>query len=277
MTVQAPSWFSSALSIARMEGKKILFSLAHYLAISVSLFVAWLMLNSLVNSVQRVGLVVETNPFLLPFFAALVPYMIFLAIAVALTLTREIESRTIEVLFYAPLDFSSFVLGRFLGQITYFLIALPFLVFFFLGYAFQFNLRMTAGLFGAMILSPFTVACVIAFGILTASIFRKVRMTAIVLIIAIALLLVVQIAHVLLPVLQVQEGSQALFLFTEVIEIGYRVVEWISPFAFLARGVEAAEIGAPSLYGLVVLKSIIYTGICVLISVLLLKYRGISK
>lgn len=268
---------TTTVSFIRWEFLKTLFSFQNYIAVFLSLCVAWLMVNGMINSVAQNGLIIEANPFMLPFLATLLPYAIFLALAVAVSLAREIEQRTFEVLFFAPIRFSSFVLGRFLGQLTYYLLALPLVLIFFIGYATSMNLRVGPGFLGAIALSPFTVASVVGFGFLIAAYLRKTRVTVVVLLTVILLLLGVQFAHVLLPTLQVAEADTTLIVLKDVVDVIYRVVEWISPFAYLTKGMDAAQIGAPELYGQVVLASLVYTIITLLFSVWVLREKGISR
>ncbi len=220
---------------------------------------------------------VEANPFLLPLLATLLPYAIFLALAVAVSLAREMEGRTMEVLFYAPVEFSSFVMGRFLGQMTYYLVALPLLALFFLGYAVSVNLRTTPGFLGAMALSPFMVAGVVGFGIMIASFLRRTRLTVVVLLVVISLLLAIQLGHAVLPALPTEDVSTSMVVLSDVMDVAYRLIEWVSPFVFLAKGVEAAQIGAPYLYGTVLLNSLVYTCVTLALSTWILHKRGFDK
>ena len=277
MNKSTTSTSSITLSFAKWEFLKTLFSFQNYVAVFVSLCVAWLMVNGMINTVAQNGLIIEANPFILPFLATLLPYAVFLSLAVAVSLAREIEHRTFEVLFFAPIQFSSFVLGRFLGQLTYYLLAFPLVLVFFIGYATSLNLRIGPGFLGAIALSPFTVASVVGFGFLIAAYFRKTRVTIIVLLAVILVLLGVQFAHVLLPTLQPAEADTTLLVLTDVVDVMYRVVEWISPFAHLTKGVDAAQIGAPELYGQVVLVALAYTLTTLLLSIWVLRKKGISR
>ena len=265
------------MSLLKWEGMRALFSLPNYLAVFLSLCVAWMMLNGTINTVRQNGLLVAANPFLLPFLATLLPYAIFLALAVAISLAREMEGRTMEVLFYTPIGFSSFVVGRFLGQMVYYLVAFPLIALFFFGYATSVNLRIPPGLPGALALSPFTVASVVGFGFLTASCLRRARLTAVVLLVAISVLLAIQVGHDVLPSLQTGEVSTPMIFLSGFVNVAYRVIEWVSPFVFLAKGVDAAQIGAPYLYGTVFFSSLVYTGITLALSILVLRRRGFSK
>jgi len=251
--------------------------MANYIAVFLSLCVAWMILRSTVNTVRRQGLLVMMDPFLLPFLATLFPYAVFLALSAAVSLAREREGRTMEVLFYAPVDHWSFVLARFLGQLSYYFIALPFLAMFFLGYAREMNLRVSPGLLGAMALSPFTVAGVVGFGLILASCLGRVRATIIVLLGVTLVLLAVQVGYAVLPTLQTGETSSPLLLLREGVTLAYRVVEWVSPFVLLAKGVEAARIGAIRLYGLVFLSSIVYTCVALALSTVILRKRGVRR
>jgi ABC-type transport system involved in multi-copper enzyme maturation permease subunit len=214
---------------------------------------------------------------MLPFLATLLPYAVFLALAVAISLAREIEQRTFEVLFFAPIRFSSFVLGRFLGQLTYYFLALPLVLAFFIGYATSVNLRIGPGFLGAIALSPFTVASVVGFGFLIAAYLRKTRVTVVVLLVAILFLLGVQFAHVLLPTIQPAEADTSLLVLTDAVDVIYRVIEWVSPFAYLTKGVDAAQFGSPELYGSVVLASLAYTVLTLGLSVWVLRAKGTSR
>ncbi len=277
MNKTATSTSAVTLNFAKWEFLKALFSFQNYLAVFLSLSVAWLIVNGMINTVAENGLIIEANPFMLPFLATLLPYAVFLALAVAVSLAREIEHRTLEVLFFAPIRFSSFVLGRFLGQLTYYLIALPLVLVFFIGYANSVNLRIGPGFLGAIALSPFTVASVVGFGFLIAAYLRKTRVTVVVLLAVILFLLGIQFAHVLLPTLQPVETDTTLVVLTDVVDAIYRVVEWISPFAYLTKGVDAAQIGAPELYARVVLASLTYTILTLMLSVWVLREKGISR
>jgi ABC-type transport system involved in multi-copper enzyme maturation permease subunit len=277
MKETAASTNAVTLSFAKWEFLKTLFSFQNYIAVFLSLCVAWLMVNGMINTVAQNGLIIEANPFILPFLATLLPYAVFLALAVGVSLAREIEHRTFEVLFFAPIRFSSFVLGRFLGQLTYYLIALPLVLVFFVGYATSMNLRIGPGFLGAIALSPFTVASVVGFGFLIAAFLRKTRVTVVVLLAVILVLLGVQFGHVLLPILQPAEADTTLLVLTNVVDVMYRIVEWISPFAYLTKGMDAAQIGAPELYGQVVLASLAYTVVTLSLSVWVLREKGISR
>ena len=277
MNKTATSRSSVTLSFAKWEFLKALFSFQNYIAVFLSLGVAWWIVNNMINTVAQNGLIIEANPFMLSFLATLLPYAVFLALAVAVSLAREIEQRTFEVLFFAPIRFTSFVLGRFLGQLTYYLIALPLVLIFFIGYATSMNLRVGLGLLGAIALSPFVVASVVGFGFLIAAYLRKTRVTVVVLLAVVLLLLGVQFAHVLLPTLQPAEADTTLLVLTDVVGVIYRVVEWISPFAYLTKGIDAAQIGAPELYARVVLASLAYTVLTLLLSVWVLQEKGISR
>lgn len=277
MTRTHPHWRTVTSSIVGWEGKRIIFSLPNYLAVFLSLGVAWAMLNGTMDTIRDQGLLVEANPFLLPFLATLLPYAVFLALAVAVSLAREMEGRTMEVLFYTPVEFSSFVMGRFLGQMTYYFVALPLIVLFFFGHAFSVNLRITPGFFGAVVLSPFMVACVVGFGILIASLLRRARLTVVVLLVVISLLLVIQLGHEVLPALQTEDISTSMVVLSDVVDVAYRLIEWVSPFVFLDKGVEAAQIGESYRYGTVLLSSFVYTCIALILSILILRRRGFDK
>jgi ABC-type transport system involved in multi-copper enzyme maturation permease subunit len=268
---------STTLSFVKWEFLKTTFSFLNYIAVFISLCVAWVMLNGTINTVVQKGLVIEANPFMLPFLATLLPYTVFLALAVAIALAREIEQRTLEVLFFAPIQFSSFVLGRFLGQLTYYLIALPLLLVFFFGYATSVNLRLSHGFLGAIALSPFTVASVVGFCFLIAAYLRKTRITVVVLLAVILVLLGVQFGHALLPTLTSEEADATLLVLTDVVDVMYVVVEWISPFVYLAKGVDAAQVGAPELYGTVIFTSLAYTIATLLLTTWVLRKKGIGR
>lgn len=272
-----PGWPAVTASLVRWEGLRSLLSLANYAAVFVSLCVAFVILNGTLGAARANGLLVVANPFTLPFLAVLLPYATFLALAVAVSLAREMEARMVEVLFYSPIGFSSFVVGRFLGQLTHYLVALPLIALFFFGYAGSMNLRIPPGLLAAMALSPFTVAGAMAFGILLAACLRRARVTAVVLVVVASVLLAVQIAHTMLPLLLVSEESTTVILLSQVVNVAYRIVEWVSPYVFLTRGVDAAQIGALRSCAAVLVGSIAYTSVMLGMAILVLRRRGFSR
>jgi ABC-type transport system involved in multi-copper enzyme maturation permease subunit len=272
-----PGWPTVAASLVRWEAARSLLSLANYAGVFVSLSMAFVILNSRLGAARQNGLLVTEDPFILPFLAALLPYATFLALAAGVSLAREMESRMMEVLFYSPVGYSSYVVGRFLGQLTYYLVALPLVALFFFGYARSTNLRIGSSLLAAMALSPFTVAGAVAFGILLASCLRRARLTAVVLVAMVSALLAVQIAHTTLPLLQVPEGSATVILLSRVVNVAYRVVEWVSPYVFLTRGIDAAQMGALRDCAAVLVGSILYTSVALVLATLVLRRRGFSR
>ncbi|NIM94798.1 MAG: ABC transporter permease subunit [Anaerolineales bacterium] len=277
MKITRPSGRAVTTSFMKWEFMRALFSFPNYIAIFLSLFIAWLLLNGTVNSVIENGLLISTNPFLIPFLAILIPYAVFLALVVAISLAREIENRTLEVLFFAPIQFPSFVLGRFLGQMTYFIVALLFVSIFFIGYALSADMKIPTGLLGAIAISPFTVASVVGFGILIASLIRRARLTIVVLLSIILVLLAIHFGQAILPSLQLDETSNALSVLGDFVKILYRLVEWISPFAYLAKGIEASQIGELHLYLMVFVGALVYTAVTLALAIWVLHKRGFSR
>ena len=111
----------AALLIHRRDFRVMLFSWGPYLVLSLSLLAATLILRNYLNFVDANGLFMVSGVFNIPLFVVISLSAIFLAVSSVTTIARERDQGTMEALFYGPVDSFSYVLGKYLAQITTYL------------------------------------------------------------------------------------------------------------------------------------------------------------
>ena len=111
---RASRWWVAGV-IAWREARAVMRGLGGYVALTLALVAAtWVLLID-VRALEAAGLVVLADPFRPPLAIAMLVLAVYLAISAAVSTARDRESGTLEVLFYAPVDEITCVLGRSAG------------------------------------------------------------------------------------------------------------------------------------------------------------------
>jgi hypothetical protein len=127
--------------LARREAAAALGGFGVYIATTVALAAAvWLHLVD-VRALDVAGILVPVDPYRAPLDVALLVLALFFAVSAAVSTARDRASGTLEVLFYGPVDETTYLLGKLLGLILAYVATLP---------------LVAAGLFGVALLSGFS-------------------------------------------------------------------------------------------------------------------------
>ena len=218
---------------------------------------------------------ISADPLNYPLFISTIIISFYLALLSAISISREKDQGTLEVLFYGPVSSSSYILGKYIKNIlTYFVVVLFFLVYFW-GVSLLTNLGFSSRLGKAIVTSIFSLSCVISFGLFISSLTKKMRNSIIWLIGIFILFLAVGIGQTILLGMPQGEVSSALTYLTDTLSLVSRGTNWISPFSYLSRGIDAISLDNNLLWGLNILYSIIYSAILLVLSICILKRKGV--
>ena len=188
---------------------------------------------------------VMVNPLNYPLFIAVIIGATYLALTSTISVSREREQGTLEVLFYGPVDSTTYILAKFLEQLVTFvgMIAIYIVVFFVISKLTNFGMD---GSFLAMAgLSILLAASIVAFGLFLSTFARSTRTSVILLLVLLVAFLAIDIVAGVLNSMSARDMSVTLIYARVAMDMLNRGLKWISPFAYLIR-VVAIGLGGTS-------------------------------
>jgi ABC-type transport system involved in multi-copper enzyme maturation permease subunit len=257
--------------------RSILFEFSFYLVAFFSCLIAATFTYTYVGTLKENGLLIISNPLNTPFSLAIVVGAVYLAVIASMTISKERDSGTLEVLFYGPVDEISYILAKFIEQMLAFIIIMLFYVVIF----FLFGLTTNFGFFsffGLRLLLAFVfVLNVIAFGILLSSIFNKSRTSLLTLIAIFLIFLIIQWGESLLIGLDPASVPPLILFVKSIFSLSSRLIEWLSPFSYLNKGVQAILVLNISSYMLALCSSVCYTILLFIFTLIGLRKKGVKS
>lgn len=246
-----------------------------YIAATISFFVSSFLLKNYLTTLKGDDILISSDPLNFPLMVSLIVVSLYLAILTTVSVTREKEKGTLEVLFYGPLSCGSFLMAKFLADILIYLFVLLFLMLYFLALTALTNLGFSWTLMGAIVLSVFWISCVISFSMFITSFTSRTRSSIIWLVTVLFILLLIEVAHSMLLGLPDESLSDLLVYLREGLRMAVAGTDWISPFSILMKGMESINLGDISLYAFNVCRSLVYTFVFLLLSVLIMEKKGV--
>jgi len=259
--------------------KRDLISTLHSWGIYIATFISFLassfILKNYLDSIRENNISISTDPLNYPLFISVVIVSFYLAILSAISISREKDRGTLEVLFYGPISCPSFILAKYIKNMLTYLIVAGFFFIYFLGVSGLTNLGFSYGLIEAMGFSIFFVSCMISFGLLISSLTEKVRNSILWLVGIFLAFLAIQISHTILLSIPEENMSSPLIYLESTLSVISKGIGWISPFSYLARGMDAISLGNLRIYGLNIVYCIIYSLVLLIFSVIIFEKKGV--
>ncbi|WP_132012364.1 ABC transporter permease subunit [Hydrogenispora ethanolica] len=219
------------------------------------------------------GLLVIANPLNFPFYMVTVLSAMYLAVIAAISISRERERGTLEVLFYGPVDPVSLMIAKFLEPVGIYglILAMDAVILAGFGSATGFGFPGEAGL--AMLLALAPLSCMIALGLLLSALTARIRGSVLALVAILFGLLIIQWGDTVVNGLE--NLPPALVPAKALLSLAAGLLSWVSPFAYLSRGWAAIETADPGAALLVLAGSLAYTLILLALAVLSLRVKGV--
>lgn len=255
--------------------KSALFGTPLYLMLSGTLAAAAFVIQGDLRSVAKASVLVMRDPLLMPLFLTVSVAGIYISLSSAISVARDHEIGILETLFYAPVDSISFVTGEFIKDWALFLFVLLLSLLYLAGAAMITGFALSAGLLVLGFLSLFLGSYLAALGLFLAVVLREVKRTALVLGGALVLSLALEIAYGALGGLDPKALSEVALYAQAALTIIHQVAVWVSPFALLWRGLEAAIIRSTSECAIVCLLTGSLTVALVAGAIEMLRRRGV--
>ncbi len=270
--------FHAANLLRRRLSAATFFSWGVYVTMAVALLVAAVLLDNNARYTQQNVIAVIPQPLFIPIWITTVLTALYLGLTGALTLARERDRGTIEVLLYGPVDEIAYLLGLFLAQMSVYA-ALAVVALLWSNVAtwwlnFQFGWELSV----ILLYSLLTTSAVVAFGIWVAAWGGRARATLILFILVTVGMLAIQVADqaVTLYIITTQPGiTDPMIVIRDVLAGLTDLLRWLSPFeqmrlamdALVARDGAGVALNA----GLTLLQTAFWLGT----GVGLLKWKGV--
>lgn len=255
--------------------KAAIYGLGLYLVTMASAAIAAVFTGTYIGAIEENGLLILSNPLNLPLYLAITIGAIYLAIAASVSVSRERDSGTLEVLFYGPVDAVSYIFAKYLEQMLTFVVMLAFYVVIFLIFGRLTNFGFSSYMGLSILLSLALASSVTAFGIFLSSVTSRIRTSILALIALFVVFLGVQWGESFVAGLDPKAISPALFYAKSFLSMAARVVGWVSPFAYLNRGMQALAVDDMSGYAVSFVSSVVYSLVLLVLAIISFRRKGV--
>ena len=276
----AQKGFSLSIQTIKALTKRDLYSSLRSWGIYIVAFLSFIassfILKNYLDSIQADNILISADPLNYPLFISVVIISLYLAILSAVSISREKDQGTLEVLFYGPVSSSTYILGKYIKDILTYLVMVVFFLVYFWGVSLLTNLGFSYGLLKTILVSIFSVSCIVSFGLFISSLTGKMRNSIIWLVGILGLFLAVQLGQTVLLGMPEESMSPVLTYLGDTLSVVSQGINWISPFSYLTRGIDAVYLDSTLLYGLNILYSLVYSAVLLSLSILILKRKGVK-
>jgi len=224
------------------------------------------------------GMGAETSAIVNGFFMFAVVLISFLYIGISsvTAIAKEKQERTIELLFYSPVDEFSFIVGKFLGKISTYLLILLLSTMFFILLCFAFSIQINIiDILKVAVLSVFLISCAIAGGLFLSTLSSNVTTSIFVLIGVTIFLTIIEGIGGILNFIPFDPASLTGILKDSISKI-LSLTHYISPFSYYDMGADAIGKNDNTKLFLSMLYSTAYSLIFLMLSIIVLMKKGIK-
>ncbi|MCS7241595.1 MAG: ABC transporter permease [Candidatus Caldatribacterium sp.] len=252
-----------------------LYSLGYYVALFVSFIASSFILKNFLDSIGEEDILVSAYPLNYPLYITLIIISLYLVILSGVSISREREQGTLEVLFYGPVTPGSFLWGKYLKDLCLGIVALGFTALYFYLVSLFTNLGFTTGLIKALIMSIFLLSCVVSFGLFISSLTGRIRSSVLALVAILGAFLAIQLGYNALLGFEKESLSVPMLYVRQAMSYVFRGISWISPFAYLSRGLDSVVLENPLLYVANIGYAVAYSLVFMVLSVYVMSKKGV--
>lgn len=253
-----------------------LYSFGYYVALLASFLVSSFILKNFLESIGEEDILVSAYPLNYPLYITLVIISLYLVILSGVSISREREQGTLEVLFYGPVTPGSFLWGKYFKDLSLGIVALGFTALYFYLVSVLTNIGFTMGLVKALVMGIFLLSCVVSFGLFISSLTGRIRSSVLALVAILGAFLAIQFAYNALLGFEKESLSAPLLYVRQAMSYVFRGVSWISPFAYLSRGLDSVVLENPLLYAANIGYALGYSLIFMFLSVYVMSRKGVK-
>jgi len=261
--------------LARRELRSSVYGLGLYLTMFGTMVIIYYFLRNYLGGVQEDRILITSSPLDAPLFLAMGISSIYLAIAATLSIAREKDQNTIEVLFYGPINYLSFILSKYLKGILEFLIIAAFFVLYFIAFSLLTNLGISFGFVQTLVLSLFLASYMISFGVLLSTLTNNVRNAVLVFLGVMLGLVAIQLSYTVLDGMKLATSSSLAYI-RDTLEVLLNITKWVSPYYYFTRGMDAISLGSGRIYLINTASYVVLSAIFLGLSMFSLQRKGVK-
>ncbi len=239
----SPLWslrWRAVRQIALQEFRDAVFGWPLYIASTVSLLFAVLLVYNSIRFVAESGLQILGRPLFVPLVVTVGLIMLYVLAWATLAIARPRDQGALRVLFFAPVDAVSVIGGHLLAGLALYVFGLLLTVPMLGLMALFVNLPFTSSLLLGVLISPVFAAAIIALGLFLSSIATSGRSAMFYFVGVVLLVLAVQVGYGAVGnVAPSSKYYDALRFLRDVLRTVRDAVSWVSPFALLSEGLAA--------------------------------------
>lgn len=261
--------------LAGREFRITMRSTATYAALSLAFGLAGWMLSNDVALVRSNGLMVHAAPFRAPLLGALLVLSSFLAVSAVLSVARDRDRGTLEVLFYGPVNETTYLAAKLAGLIGAYVVLMPALLggLALLGLLTRFEISLE--LLAALVLSVVPAAAVVTIGLLLSAVAKRVRSAILIFIGVVGLFVGAETSYSLVSRIPVDDPASPVLPLRDALGAVDGALARISPFTYLEQVFDSAGTGAWAAVGGSLAILLAGTAVAGVLAVLALKWRGV--
>ncbi|ODS39897.1 hypothetical protein BEH94_03110 [Candidatus Altiarchaeales archaeon WOR_SM1_SCG] len=262
--------------IGRRDFAETIRSIGIYLIIALSLAISLIILYIFGNAVDDPSVDRSQIINFIFMFVVVGISILYLAVNSVTSIAKEKSDKTIEVLFYGPVDEISFIAGKYLSRICLYLFILFITNLVILPAGLLMGIEIPGDFIKITILSVFLISCIISIGIFLSTLTSSVSGSIVLLIGFFIILFVIQLLAGILGLIPIGMDS-TLDILRDIVVGLLNATKYISPLEYFGIGGEAIGSGDTGKYFLSILYSTVYSLVFVLLSTGILMRRGIKQ
>ncbi len=248
-----------------------LLSPAIYVIVTAACLLLTFFVVSYLDTVENLAVFVSADPARIPLFFCVAFLALYLGITSSIAISTEREQRTFEVLFYGPVTPVQRLAAIFLRDLSVFLLAVLVFVLDLWVTSRVTNLSLGPGSLRSAGYSFLLVWPMIGFSLLLSSSVRRVRKAVLLFVTVFVVLAGLQIAQGLMYSIPSASASLFLLYVRRALSAFLDIVQWVSPFSYIARLNGSAGPGAAAGIGWVLPAAVLYALLLLALATLVLK------
>jgi len=271
-------YFSPISVIKNRIQQKQLWSIGFFIAISISLIAASLILVNEFRYLELNIITVKQQILTTPILVMSLIISLFLGISASVNFSREYDKGTLELLFIGPVDEIAYILASFWAQIQLFDMCIIGIFIWSNIIIWLFNLNFDLNVMLILLGCVLMAMEIIAFGILSAVWGGKTRNSLVVYILFLLIIGGVQIGDNIVSSMVMLSSStitDPLIFLRNVLKTANNILKWVSPYAQLQRSIQALLNGVWFEFGWILALMLFEGGLLLIFSIHILKVKGV--
>lgn len=265
----------AAWTVATRELRLALTGVGAYVAAAIALLAAGWIVSHDVRAIRATDLLVLEHPFQSSATVIVLLLSLFLGVSTVVSVARERDRGTLEVLFYGPIDEPSYLVGKLVGQLGGYFAILPMVLAGLLLLSFLTGFELTGAVVAGLVLSVFAIAQAVAVALLLSVVGGRLR-SGVLLFVGITIVLVaIGLGNQFLAAMPIASAASPLLPLRDGLAALQGIVAWISPYAALERTIDSITLGAWGTAVLVCGLALLYAAAAMLAAAILLRRRGV--